>query len=98
MYEDRRQWARLAYACLLLVVVWYLIQPEQLIQLANWQTFGNVWHGAALTQVVLFTIAAGLIFPKTKRLEIGKGGDMGDSMQFIIGMFVSAVAWFMSLL
>lgn len=88
MYSDWKQWARLAYACLLLVMVWVLIQPD-LMEL--WENWGRA---AGLVQVSLFTVSAGLIFPKARKLE----PTGNDAEQFIAGVLLSAVAWAMSLL
>jgi hypothetical protein len=88
MYQDWKQWARLAYSCLLLGVVWALVQPDMMEAWAYWGM------NAGLVQVSLFTISAGLLFPKARKLE----PTGNDGMQFAAGLLLSAVAWAMSLL
>lgn len=87
MYQDWRQWARLAYSCLLLGMVWALVQPDIM---TLWESWGK---GIGLLQVSMFTVSAGLIFPKARRLE----ENCNDWVQFIFGMALSAMAWVMSL-
>ncbi|HRJ51256.1 MAG TPA: hypothetical protein PLE99_00710 [Candidatus Thiothrix moscowensis] len=95
MYQDWRQWARLCYALLLLALVWMLIKPEQLEQFANWQEARNLPKGFPLLQVSLFAVSAGLIFPKSKRLD---SDNASDSLQFAAGLALSGVAWLIALL
>jgi hypothetical protein len=83
MYQDWKQWARLAYACLLLFLVWKLTQPWAIESYQSFMFPGWI-------QVSLFAIGAGLMFPKSKRFNpIGDS----DSYQFIAGLFVSSLAW-----
>lgn len=99
MYQDRRQWARAAYSIGLLLMVMWLIEPEQLIQLAKWQEARNLWWGTGFIQSVFFTIGAGLIFPKAKKLDMDLLDEVGsDAWQFVVGFYVAGVGWFIAML
>ncbi|MBO0611776.1 hypothetical protein [Thiothrix fructosivorans] len=93
MYQDWKQWGRAVFALLTLLLVSWLIDAKQLVQLANWQFMNDLPEWLGWLQVSLFTIAAGLIFPKAKHFE--EWGS--DWYQFMIGGFVWGIALFMSL-
>jgi hypothetical protein len=88
MYQDWMQWARLAYACLMLFIVWTLTQPWAI---ESYQEL--IFPG--WIQVSLFTIASGLMFPKSRRFDLEEGS---DGVQFTAGMFISWLAWAASFL
>ncbi|UOG91561.1 MAG: hypothetical protein L3K52_15385 [Candidatus Thiothrix sulfatifontis] len=98
MYQDWKQWARAVYAILILLMVAWLIKPEQLIQFASWQEINNLGESIGFVQVVMFTVSAGLIFPKAKKFEEGFCNVGDDFWQFIIGMLLAGVAWFIAIL
>ncbi len=89
MYQDGRQWVRLAYTGFLLFMVWVLVQPNAM---KLWEQWGY-WTG--FIQVAFFAISAGLIFPKAKKLSPEQADS--DFWQFIAGLFLSGLAWAMML-
>ncbi|WMP17348.1 hypothetical protein [Thiothrix lacustris] len=100
MYEDKNQWARFIYSVFNAIVVYYLVQPAQIEQFSRWANGLNSGAWIPLTQLTFYIVSIGLIFPKSKRLEIlhPDGRTTSDFKQLVIGMFISAAAWFMSLL
>ncbi|QQZ30309.1 hypothetical protein HMY34_16955 [Thiothrix subterranea] len=98
MYQDWKQWARAVYAILILLMVGWLIKPEQLIHGAGWQEIKELWWGTGFVQAVLFTVSAGLIFPKEKKLEENFLDVGGDFWQFIVGCYLNGFAWFIAIL
>lgn len=94
MYQDWKQYARLAYACLLLWMVWTLTQPWALELYTEWG------RAAGWLQVSLFALAAGLMIPKAKTLvsPTPDGELTNDALQFVGGMACSIIAWAMSFL
>lgn len=100
MYEDKHQWIRLAYVAFNALVVWYLVQPEQIKQLMAWGRDLGGEKAIPLLQLTLMVVSSGLIFPKAKTLEpIGQDGRAtSDFKQLVVGMFLSAAGWFMTVL
>lgn len=100
MYQDKHQWIRLAYVAFNLLVVWYLVQPEQVQQLMAWSHDLDGAQVLPLLQLTLLVVSSGLIFPKAKTLEpIGQDGKAtSDFKQLVVGMFLSAAGWFMSVM
>ena len=88
MYQDWKQWARVAYSAFNLFIVWRLTQPWVINFYSELEIPGYV-------QVSLFVIAAGLVFPTKRRFD---WDDDGDVFQVRIGVFVSWLAWAASFL
>ena len=82
MYQDWKQWARVAVSGLLLWLVWYLTQPWA-IELYQ-KLFFPGW-----VQVSLLVISAGLIFPKAARFDCLHGN---DALQLAMGLMVFGLA------
>ena len=93
MFQDWKQWGRAVFALLTLLMVSWLIDSKQLVQLANWQFMNDLPEWLGWLQVSLFTIAAGLIFPKAARFE----AHSNDWVQFILGFYAWGIALFVSL-
>lgn len=94
MYDDWKQWTRLVYSGVLLWVVGLLTQPWALRDFEKWG-----WE-LGWVQVSLFAIASGFMFPKATKLKplTVDGRLVNDSVQFVVGLFVSIVAWLITFL
>lgn len=79
MYQDWKQWARLAYSIFTLTIVWKSMSPELMPQ---WEEWGRA---AGRFQLVALAISAGLIFPRAKRFS----DDLplsNDAKSFMMGL------------
>lgn len=99
MYQDWKQWARLTYAAILLLLVWNLLQPEMIQQALHWESQREMGKNAAMFQTIVLVIAAGLMIPKAKRLEpLDTDKPLNDSMQFALGLVVSIIGFTIAML
>lgn len=99
MYQDWKQWARLTYAAILLLLVWNLLQPEMIQQALHWEGQREMGNNAAMFQTIVLVVAAGLMIPKAKRLEpLDTDKPLNDSMQFALGLVVSIIGFTIAML